>query len=137
MPTPAQTARKWRDRLKGSTTQIREGVEGVTENPADAAAAAADKWLDRVANSRERFISGLSRVTLDDWKQATIQKGIPRIAAGADAAEGEVEQFQAELMTFQATIDRELAAMPDVTMEDSIARATHQMRRMSEFTRRG
>ena len=136
MPTPEQTARKWNSRLKAATQEIREGVEGVTENPADAAAAAADKWVQRVSDSRARYVAGLGRVTLDDWKQATINKGIPRIAAGADAAVQDVEAFQGELMQYQATIDRELASMPDVTLEDSIARATHQMRRMSEFHRR-
>lgn len=133
MPTPQQIARKWNSRLKASTTEIREGVEDVTENPADLAAAAADKWIDRVSNSRDRYVLGLSRVTLDDWKRAMVDKGIQRIAQGADAAVSRVEAFQSDLMQFQQTIDRELAAMPDVTLEDGIARATHQMRRMSEF----
>ena len=137
MATPEQIARKWNTRLKASTQEIREGVEDVTSNPAEAAAAAVDKWADRVANSKQRFVAGLARVTLDDWKMATINKGIPRIAAGADQAVSEVEAFHGERAAFQATIDRELASMPDVTMEDSIARATHQMRRMAEFTRRG
>ena len=133
---PRMSARKWNSRLKAATQEIREGVEAVTESPMEAAAQAVDKWVDRVTNSRDRFVAGLNRVSLDQWKQATVDKGIPRIAAGADAAVGEVEQFQTELVAFQAGIDRELAGMPDVTLEDSIARATHQMRRMSEFHRR-
>ena len=133
---PRASARKWQNRLKASTQEIRDGVEATTENPADAAAAAADKWVDRVTNSRDRFVAGLSRVTLEQWKMATIEKGIPRIAAGADAAVGMVEEFQTEQMQFQAAIDRELQGMPDVTLEDSISRAQHQMRRMAEFRRR-
>lgn len=136
MADPRISARKWNSRLKAATTEIREGVDAVTENPALAAAAASEKWVNRVSESRARFEAGLSRVTLEDWKQATIDKGIPRIAAGADAAVSDVEQFQTELMAFQEGIDRELSGMPDVTLEDSIARATHQMRRMSEFHRR-
>ena len=133
---PRASARKWNNRLKAATQEIREGVENVTESPMDAAAGAVDKWAQRVQDSRARYVAGLQRVSLDEWKQATIDKGIPRIAAGADAAVGDVEQFQSELMTFQQGIDRELQGMPDVTLEDSIARATHQMRRMSEFHRR-
>lgn len=137
MPTPQQAARKWNSRLKAATNEIREGVEGTDINPMERAAAQSEKWVNRVAAAQQKYIAGLGRVSLEDWKRATIDKGIPRIAAGADQAVGEVEAFQTELMAFQATIDRELAGMPDVTLEDSIARATHQMRRMSEFQRRG
>lgn len=137
MPTPQQTARKWNSRLKGATTEIREGVEATEKNPMALAAANPEKWLHGVQNAVEKFVAGLNRVPVEEWKRRTIDIGIPRIAAGADAAIPAMEIFFAELADFQATISRELASMPDVNLEDSIARATHQIRRMAEFTRRG
>ena len=137
MPTPQQTARKWNSRLKGATTEIREGVESTDKNPMQLAAANPEKWLHGVQNAVEKFVAGLNRVSVEEWKRRTIDIGIPRIAAGADAAVPAMEVFFAELADYQATIDRELAGMPDINLEDSIARATVQIRRMSEFARRG
>lgn len=137
MPTPQQTARKWNSRLKGATTEIREGVEGTDKNPMQLAAANPEKWLFGVQNAVDKFVAGLNRVSIEDWKRRTIDIGIPRIAAGADAAVPAMEVFFAELADFQNTINSELDRMADVTLEDAIARATFQIRRMAEFTRRG
>lgn len=135
--TPAQVAAKWQRNIKNATTEIRDGVTATTESPMEKAADAADKWINRLqeAHSSGKFAARLRAVPLETWKKNTIEVGIPRIAAGADKAVSDLERFYGELFSFQEIIGRELDAMSDVTLEDSIVRMTHNMRRMSEFSR--
>lgn len=135
MPTPQQTARKWQSRLKGATTEIREGVQAVERSPMEAAASNPEKWLNGVQQSAVKWANRLRAVPLETWKQRTVDIGIGRIPAGVDAAVSDMEGFFGELADYQTRIDRELNDMADVTLEDAIARMTHQVRRMSEFSR--
>jgi len=136
--TPAEFAEKHARRLKASTEDIRAGVARVTEAPTAKAAAKADKML---ANITEAVTSGkwadrLKAVSLEDWQEKMTTKGIPRIAAGIDAARGKVEDFYAQLAPYQDSLQRKIEAMPDLTIEDSIARATEWMRGMAKFVKK-
>jgi hypothetical protein len=137
MATPQQATRKWASRLKGATQEIREGVERVTESPMDKAADKADKYLEGVQNavSSGKFADRLRATPLSTWKDNTLNKGIGRIAAGVDAAEGKVETFFGELLPFQERLANQVDSMPDVTLDDSIQRMISWTRGMSEFRR--
>ena len=135
--TPASAAAKWSSRLQGSTSEIRAGVEAVTESPMDKAADAVDKYAEGVRRAVEigKFVNRLRATPLSVWKSNTLEKGINRIAAGAQAAEGKMESFFTQLLPFQEGLSRTVDAMPDVTLEDSIQRMTAWTRGMSEFRR--
>jgi hypothetical protein len=137
MATPQSAARKWGTRLKGAQTEIREGVEQTQVNPMERAADAQDKYLNRVteAVTSGKYAARLRAVPMDKWRRNTIEKGIPRIAAGVDAAQDDVEDFFDELFRHQEPLQRQIDAMPDTTLDDSINRATAWMRGMSEFHR--
>ncbi|KKN10112.1 hypothetical protein LCGC14_1039950 [marine sediment metagenome] len=64
-----------------------------------------------------------------------LTKGVQRIASGAKAAEPKMAAFMADFLPHVTTVQNEIETMPDLTIEDSIARAAHWMRRTSEFTR--
>jgi len=126
----------WRDRLNNSVDRIRQGVERLTENPLEKAAANADAWI---AGLQEAYTSGrwarnVASVTLDQWKQAMLQKGVPRIQQGTAAAEGIMKDFARQLINHLNTVLPEIERMPKVTLEDSINRVTTFIRRMAEFT---
>ena len=74
-------------------------------------------------------------VTLEEWKRNTIEVGIPRISAGVDKAKADMADFFGQLFSVQERISSEVDAMPDTTLQDSIARMTHQVTRMAEFHR--
>jgi len=121
--------------LKNATADIKRGVERVTESPTKKAAEKVDKWkagIDK-AYTDGKYVRGCSRVTLEDWRDKTITKGIPRIATGIDGAKDKVIHFAEQLLPYQDQIKNEIDKMDDLTLEDSIARMTHQVRRMSEF----
>ena len=135
--TPQAAAEKWANRLKGATGEVRAGVESVTESPMDKAADAADKWINRVqeAHSSGKFAARLRATPLAKWKQNTLEKGIGRIAAGVDNARGDVQSFYDQLFPFQDSLKATVESMPDVTLEDSIARMTTWVRGMADFQR--
>ena len=134
---PARVAEKWVRNLSGSTQEIRDGVSAVTESPMDKAADNAEKYRNRVNEAVDsgKFQARLRGVSLQDWKTATLDKGIGRIASGASAAQDDVQDFMAELIPFQERLQGEIDAMPDVTLEDSIARQAAWTRGMAAFQR--
>jgi hypothetical protein len=133
--TPQQAAEKQARRLKGATEDIRLGVDRVTEAPGKKAAAKQDKMRQRINESIDSGIwaTRVAAVPLEEWKAQMKDKGIPRISSGIDGAKAKVTDFFGKLFPYQDTIKAELERMPDLTLEDSINRATHQMRRMAQF----
>ncbi len=136
--TPEQYRKKHAARLKASIEDMRAGIERVTEAPGAKAAANADKWHARIseANTREKWQRRVGAVPLDEWKTAMTEKGLPRVAGGIDGAAQKVEDFAAQLFEHQNRLLAEVERMPDLTLEDSISRASAWIRGMSQFKRR-
>lgn len=135
--TPEEAQEKHSRRLKGAIDDMRSGIEKVTEAPTLKAAAKKDKMKQRLNEALDngKWEAGLKRVSLEDWKTKMIDKGLNRVSAGIDGAKDKVIGFYSELFPFQDKIQDELKKMPDLTLEDSISRMTHQVRRMHGFKR--
>jgi len=133
--TPEQLAAKWGNRLKGASEDIRQGVERVQEAPGRKAAAKVDKWVARLTDpaTRRKWQNRVGAVSVDDWKNAIISKGIPRIAQGVDAAQPKMVRFAEQLIPYQNNLLTEIERMPDITLEDSINRMTAWIRGMAKF----
>lgn len=133
--SPAEYAEKWGRRLSGATEDIRRGVDRVTESPTEAAAAAAEKMLARLTAKvlDGTWAAQLRKVSLPEWKDAMKNKGIPRIAAGVSGATAKQVEFATALLAYEESLMGTVEAMPDITLEDSIARATTWMRGMNDF----
>ena len=136
--TPEEYQEKHARRLKGAVEDIRRGVERVTKNPCELAAAKADKMLTRLteAVTSGKWAANLKRVSLDDWKKKMTEKGILRIPAGIDGAKEKVISFAAELLPHVDAGAAKVHAMSDLTIEDSVARASAFIRHMAEFKRK-
>lgn len=134
---PAFVAQKWASNTAASTESVRAGVMAVTVSPTEKAAANADGWVNGVARSREKFQRGLRRVGLGDWQQATIEKGVPRIATGAQAAQPKMESFMREFLPHVERVAQQVRAMPKGGLDNGIARATAQIRGNATFRRTG
>jgi len=136
--TPEEYAEKHARRLKGAVEDIRRGVERVTESPTAKAAAKENKMLANLqaAVSSGKWARRLRAVTLDDWKDKTLNKGVGRIAAGIDAAHDKQVDFATQLFAHQEPLLAEVEKMPDLTIEDSIGRATKWMRGMNKFSKK-
>jgi len=130
--TPSQAAQKLGQRIAQSGAAYLAGVQAVTENPAQKAIAAKAKWeagiMDAIANNR--FEKGLSKVTLQGWKQSVADFGQNRYTSSATKAEKNYAAFAQEFFPFLDTVSDEVDSMPNMTIEDSIARMAHNVRRL-------
>ena len=135
--TAVEFQEKHARRLKAAVEDVRRGIDRVTENPCEKAAAKQDKMLTNLtaAVSSGKWAAGLKRVSLEDWKRKARDIGVNRIAAGIDGAKEKVVSFAEVLLPH---IDRgrdKIKAMPDVTLDDNLNRMTTFIRHMAELKR--
>ncbi|GAI70129.1 unnamed protein product, partial [marine sediment metagenome] len=123
--------------LKAATEDVRKGIDRVTENPCEKAAAKQDKMLTNLTSSVQsgKWAAGLKRVSLEDWKHKARDIGVNRIAAGIDGSKEKVVAFAEKLLPHIDRQKSKIAAMPDVTLDDNINRMTSFIRGMAEFKR--
>ena len=131
----SEFAAKWANRLSGATTEITKGVQSVTEAPG---VAAVRKQAKLVANwtaavNSGKWAANTSKVTLDEWKSAMINKGINRIASGANEATGKMAQFGQKLMDYQNANLGAIYSMPDTNKAETKARMDKWFDTMSKF----
>ena len=133
--TAAQFVEKHSRRSKAALQDMRDGVQRVTEAPGIAAAAKADKMRANLVASLDngKWQRRVAAVSLEEWKRAMIDKGVNRVAAGIDASEAKTRQFAEQLLSHQAGLMAKIEQMPDLTLEDGIARSTAMIRGMAEF----
>jgi len=133
--TPEQAVSKWLQNIGSATDRMTTGAQRVAKAPGAAAAAAGDKWLQRVTASKAKFVTNVGRVSLQSWQASYINIGIPRVAQGAQAKQGKVLAFQQEYLPYLARGVATIDAMPSTTLEDGIARATAMIRYNAKFVR--
>jgi len=135
--TPTEFQEKHARRLSASVEDVRKGIDRVTVNPCELAAAKQEKMLANLtaAVNDGRWANGLKRVSLADWKDKAKNVGAGRIASGINAAKAKVIAFAEELLPHIDAGQSKLKTMPDITLEDNIARMTSFIRHMAEFKR--
>lgn len=134
---PAFVTDKWANNLGAATDSIKAGVQAVSVSPMEKAAAKADDWANGVMRSKDKFQRGLRRVSLADWQTATIEKGVPRVSSGAQAAKPKMQAFMTEFLPHVDRIAQQVRAMPKGGLDNGIARATAQIRGNATFRRSG
>lgn len=136
--TPQEYAEKHARRTTAAIPDMVRGVENVTEAPGAKAAKKADKMLANITAAIQsgKWAKKVGAVTLDQWKASMREKGAQRLAQGIEAGKSKMEAFAAELLPFQNDLSKKVSTMPDLTLEDSIARATAWMRGMASFRKR-
>ena len=130
---PATIAKRWSQNLGASQEKIREGVQAVTQSPTARAAAADVKYLAGVQRGVAKWKSRLNAVTLSEWQTAMVEKGLPRVAQGAMAAEGKVSNFMTQFLPYVDTAAATVRAMPNLTLEDAVNRAAAMIRANAKF----
>jgi len=136
--TPEQFQEKQARNLKASIDYMRSGISNVTESPTLKAANRADKMLANLSKSIQdgKWASRLKAVSLEEWKEKMLNKGLPRVAGGIDAAKSKVIDFAAQLLPAIDNAKKEIVNMPDLTLEDNINRMTSFIRKMSQFKKK-
>ncbi len=129
--TAAEIAASWKSGLSGATTKMQAGINGVTTAPGQSAARQKEVWAQNVASAKDKWASRVAAVPVQDWKDAMINKGLPRIATGAAAAQGKMEAFMGQLLPYEQNMVNSLPPRGD--KEQNIQRAVAAMRKMGDF----
>lgn len=132
---PTTVANRWATRLSGATQEITAGVNGVAQAPGQRAAAQKDVWVQNVAASRDKWATRVAAVSKEQWQAAMINKGIPRIATGAQAAVPKMTDFLGQFLPYVERGAAQVAQMPKGTLEQGINRAVAMIRHNSQFKR--
>lgn len=128
---PNTAAQDWVNGLSSKTAKITSSVQAVTVAPGQAAARQKTVWAQNTMAATDKWANAVGRVTLGDWQTAMVNKGIPRIASGASAAQGKMVAVFQQLLPH---IDRVKASLPPRgTFEQNKARAVAMMDGMHAF----
>lgn len=133
MPTPTDAAARWAQNLGAAQTRYTAGVQAVTTSPGVSAAQAADRYLSGVQQSIQKFVANSQAVTLQSWQQASVNKGAPRLASGATAAQQKMQGVFTSLFPFIAQVQGSLPPRGD--LEQNIARSAAFQRGMARYVR--
>jgi hypothetical protein len=131
---PADISARWAQGLGQAGDRIRDGVMGVTVAPGQAAAAQKATWVQNTTASADKWAANTGRVTKEEWQQAMIEKGVGRIAQGAQAAVPKFETFMGKLLPYQDTLKRSLPQRGN--LEANITRMNAWTRGMAKFKNR-
>lgn len=132
--TAQQYADKWGRRLKGSTEDIRNGVNNVKTAPGVLAAKQKEllkaKLIEAIDNGT--WATAVAGVSLAEWQEKILNKGIPRISAGVDGAMGKQAVMAEQLLK---NVDAAVAVVnqtPRGDLETNINRMTTFAREMNK-----
>ena len=136
--SPSEVAEKWARRLSGATEDIRRGVESLTEAPSQKAIQKKEKMKARWQEAIDSGIweARLSKVTLEEWREKVLSKGLARLPQGVEDARPKFEDFMGQLLPYIDNVRRKIEAMPDRTLEDRINRMTAFVREMAKFRKK-
>lgn len=136
--TAAQVAAKYKRRAQAAAPDYTTGVQGVTEAPGEKAAAQQDKMLAKITESitSGKWAKRVAGVSLADWKKATVEKGSARYSTGVAAGEAKMEKFMTEFLPHLEAGAAKINAMPNMNLEDGIARNAAQIRHNASFIRK-
>lgn len=130
--TPEQAADNWEGGLGRAQSKIEAGIDRVTVSPGQKASAAADKWLNSVTQSRDKFARNSAAVTLEDWRAAA-KAGASAIAGAATRKKGKYAQKIAPVFTHLAAGLSRIDQMPTMSYEQRKAKAIALMDHMHGF----
>lgn len=133
--TPQQAAERWVRAMQGATQNYQEGVQSVQTAPGQAAAKNVNGYQNGVAQAvaSGKWASRVSAVSLEEWKQTTLQKGAARLAQGATSAQAKVMAAHERIGPMVDSARASIANMPRDTPSARIARATAYMTKMAEL----
>lgn len=135
---PAAILAKWKRNAANSTEDMKAGVQAVQVSPTSKAAAAIPKFLQGVqeAVASGRMANALNAVTLGDWQNSMLGKGLRNYATGINAISPAGQRAMADQQQAADQIKQQIAGMPSATEADMEQRALTAMRLMKEYGKR-
>ena len=133
--TSADIAAAWSRGLLNAKAKIQSGVNAVTVAPTQKAAAAVDKYLSGVqdAVSSGRYVKRLQAVSLQDWKDSIINKGMKNLDNGVRQGETKVTKFMDQYMPFIRQVSARIQSMDSGGRSNAMARIEANLDALEQF----
>ena len=131
---PNAAAAAWASRLASSTQKIQDGIQSVTVAPGQAAARQKSAWVQNTTSAADKWAANTAAVSLSDWQQAAITKGVQRIGPGAQAAQAKFAAFMTQLLPHIDSVKSSLPARGN--LDQNIDRMVRFSRGMASFKKR-
>ena len=123
-----QVADKWSKNLSMATDSIKAGVNSVMVAPGEAAARNQQGYTAGVMENADKWARNVRKVSLDDWRNATLGIGLQRLQSGTQKGKGKMQTFMDSWIPHTQQLQARIAAMPKGSLEASIARAAEAIR---------
>ena len=138
MLSSADVAAKWVTNTSNAGAAMKAGVMAVTVAPTHTAALHLDRYQSGVmqAVSSGKMAAALNAVSLTDWQNAMVTKGIARVPQGVQAAKGKVQTFMDQWLPRMQDLKTRIANMAKGTLADSQARAAFAIQYNAGFSKR-
>lgn len=133
--TAQQVMAKWAAAGANSENTVRAGVQAVNESPTAKAAARVDAWVAGVQRSRDKFVNNLQAVSLQDWKNAMLGKGLQNMVNGYNDRFNQQKflNFMNQFLPYVREGAQRVRMMPKNNLQDSINRAAEMIRHNARF----
>lgn len=134
IPDAGTVAAKWAARTQAAAQDYQAGVQNTDKDPTALAIAGGQRYIQRVTDAFNsgKWANGLRRTGKAGWQAATLAK-VGNFSTGVAAAEGKVATAFGPLLAYEAQVQGRINAMPNVTLQDRINRATEWIRQMSAY----
>lgn len=131
----ADVAAAWSRGLLAAKSKIIAGVNAVTVAPTQKAAAAVDKYLSGVqeAVNSGRYVKRLQAVTLADWKDSLINKGMKNLDNGVRQGENKVVKFMDQYLPFIRQASARIQQMPSGGRANAMDRVSANLDALAQF----
>jgi hypothetical protein len=131
----ATATSRWVNGMSNSSDAAKRGVAAVNVSPGLSASQAADKWLAKVTQSKDKFARRTAAVTLQQWQASMNNYGIQRMASGAQQKQQKFTSFMQEYLPYLKSGVEQIQQMPKNTLDDSINRMVAMVRHNAQFQR--
>ena len=135
---PTEGADKLKRGITAHGQDYAAGINKVTVNPAELAAAKEGEWYAALTDAYQnnRFSKGLSRVTLAGWKAAVNNGGVSRYTQSADKAATNYLKFAQDFYPYLDQVQSQISAMPKRNLAESIAKMVRNVELIHDFKNR-
>lgn len=134
IPDAQSVATKWAQRTQAAAQDYTQGVQNTDKDPTALAIAGGQRYIQRVTDAFNsgKWANGLRRAGKAGWQSATLAKA-GNFSTGVAAAESKVASAFAPLLAYETSLQSRIASMPNVTLQDRIARATAWIQGMASY----
>jgi hypothetical protein len=134
IPDAGSVATKWAQRTAAASQEYTQGVQNTDKDPTALAIAGGQRYIQRVTDAFNsgKWANGLRRSGKAGWQAATLAKAA-NFSTGVAAAESKVAASFAPLLAYETTLQARINSMPNITLQDRIARATAWIQGMASY----